>query len=147
MRTIRGYHAAPKLAEAPPQEQHIGQMKLVLLDCSEPIPLEWIDLAASTLEKAFRKGAYGQPFEAEACPEYPRFFDGLRSVELKSSGSTVRIEGVESVLVRGRMSTSHRRLSFKLAVMDDSPATLRPIFVPAVSPEEDPFAAILFSAN
>jgi len=122
-------------------------MKLVLLDCSEPIPLDWFDLAASTLEKAFRRGAYGQPFEAEACPEHPRFFDGLRSVELQSSGSTVKIEGVESVLVRGRMSTSHRWLSFKLAVMGDSPATIRPIFVPAVDPEVDPRAARLFSAN
>lgn len=147
MRTTRGYHAAPKLAEAPPQEQHIGQMKLVLLDSSEPIPIDWIDLVVSSLEEAFREGAYGHPFEAEACPECPRFFDGLRSVELKSSGSTVRIEGVESILVRGRISTSHHWLSFKLAVMNDSPATLRPIFVPAVDPKVDPLAARLFCAN
>lgn len=122
-------------------------MKLVLLNSSEPIPLDWFSLAASALKEAFDDGAYGKPFERELCPRFPIFFGGLQSVELYSSGSKIRIEGAESILVRGRMRTSHRWLSFKLAVMDDSPVTLRPVFVPAVSPKVDPLAARLFSAN
>lgn len=126
-------------------------MKLALLHTTEEIPDEWLSLVVGAVEGVVRAELLGQPWEIEVVFD-ARDSEDLRRIELSAAGNTVTVGDESGLLIRGRISTPDHWLCFKTALIPENgesltPRRLRPVFVPAVDENVDPFAARIFCAN